>query len=322
MTPNLPAQGPDRRRRPSHRALATVLLVLITAVWGSTFFMIHDLMQTLPAADFLAVRFAIAAVLMLVIFWRQVRALTRREWGIGLGLGVLYGVAQVLQTMGLAHTDASRSGFITGMYVVLTPVFAARLLRDRVSPATWGAVGLATLGLGALSLQGVGPGFGYGETLTLVGAAIYALHIVGLGRYSTAASATGLATVQIIMVALLCTIAALPDGISMPRSGSGWLALLYMASIAGAGAMWAQTWAQAHLTAARAAIVMTLEPVFAAFFAVLLGGESVTVRMLLGGGLILAAMYLVELTGRRPDEPGHERTALEEPPAEALHHEG
>jgi drug/metabolite transporter (DMT)-like permease len=94
-------------------------------------------------------------------------------------------------------------------------------------------------------------------------------------------------------------VVAVPDGIVLPQRGGDWAAVLYMALGAGALALVAQTWAQAHLPAARAAIVMTMEPVFAASFAVALGGEAVTLRLLGGGALVLAAMYLVELAPRR-----------------------
>ena len=107
-------------------------------MWGSTFFLIRDLVEHVPPADFLAVRFGIAAVVMFALFRRQTMALTRREVRVGVVLGVLYGVAQVLQTMGLQHTDASVSGFITGTYVVLTPVLGAVLLHDRVEPGDVG----------------------------------------------------------------------------------------------------------------------------------------------------------------------------------------
>jgi drug/metabolite transporter (DMT)-like permease len=302
------------RTLPASR-LATLLLVSVTAVWGSTFFLIRDLVAHVPSADFLAVRFAIAAVVMALVFRRQTMALTRREVATGAGLGVLYGLAQLLQTVGLEHTDASVSGFVTGTYVVLTPVLGAVLLRDRVPGSTWVAVGLATVGLGVLSLRGLSVGFG--EGLTLAAAVLYALHIIGLGRWSTARSATGLATVQAFVITLVTLVGALPGGITLPSTGGQWTSLLYMALVAGAVALWAQTWAQSHMPAARAAIVMTMEPVFAAFFAVLLGGESLTVRMLVGGGLVLAAMYVVELLGRRT--PG--ASAEQERPAELLHHE-
>jgi drug/metabolite transporter (DMT)-like permease len=296
--------------------VATLLLVSVTAVWGSTFFLIRDLVAHVPSADFLAVRFAIAALVMAVVFRRQTRALTRREVATGVGLGVLYGLAQLLQTVGLEHTDASVSGFVTGTYVVLTPILGAALFRDRLPATTWLAVGLATTGLAVLSLRGLSVGFG--EALTLGSAALYALHIVGLGRWSTAASANGLATVQAFVITAVAFVAALPGGITLPSSGGQWTSLLYMALVAGALALWAQTWAQSHLPATRAAIVMTMEPVLAAFFAVLFGGESLTARMLLGGALVLSAMYTVELLGRRRS-PG--ASAQDEPPAELLHHE-
>jgi drug/metabolite transporter (DMT)-like permease len=291
--------------------LATILLVSLTAVWGSTFFLIRDLVVHVPPIDFLAVRFAIAAVIMLGLFWRPVRALTSRQVLVGVGLGGLYGLAQIAQTVGLATTPASVSGFITGTYVVLTPLLTALLLRERVAGSTWLAVGLATAGLALLSLRGlsVGPG----EAVTLVSALLYALHIVGLGRYSASEVAVGLSVVQMVVIAVLCGIGAAPDGIVLPQTAGQWAVVLYMVLFASILALWAQTWAQAHLPATRAAIVMTLEPVFAAFFAVVFGGESPTWRMVAGGALVLTAMYAVELvaTRRRPRQL----------PAEALHHE-
>lgn len=294
------------------RTLATALLVAVTAVWGSTFFLIHDLVRSVPAEDFLAVRFTLAALVMMLVFRRQVGALTRREWVVGLGLGVVYGIAQLLQTIGLGHTPASRAGFLTGLYVVLTPVLGALLLRERVPGSTWVAVGVSLLGVAVLSLTDVRHlALGAGDWLAVVAAAIYALHIVLLGRSTSPGSATGLASVQILAVAVVTSVAALPGGLTTPSGTGGWVSLVYMAVISGAVAMWAQTWAQTHLSASRTAIVMTLEPVFAAGFAVAFGGESMTPRMLLGGALVLAAMYLVELTG-----------PAQAPPVEALHHEG
>ncbi len=294
---------------PSRKTLATIVLVALTAVWGSTFLLIHDLVQTVPPVDFLAVRFGIAAVLMLAVSWRPVRALRRRDLLAGAGLGVLYGCAQILQTVGLLTTDASVSGFVTGTYVVLTPVFSALLLRERVPASTWYAVLLATGGLALLTVHGLS--VGVGEALTLLAAALYALHIIGLGRFSTPSRATGMSAVQMLLIAVLCLAAGAPGGVVWPQGPGQWAAVLYMATLAGVLALWSQTWAQAHLSATRAAIVMTLEPVFAAGFAVAFGAERLSWQMLVGGLLVLAAMYTVELV-RRPDGI---------PPPEALHHE-
>jgi drug/metabolite transporter (DMT)-like permease len=278
--------------------LATAALLGMTATWGSTFYLIHDLLDRVPTLDFLAVRFALAGVLMLAIAPRAVARLGARSRRAALGLGVLYGLAQILQTAGLAHTPASVSGFFTGMYVVATPLLAAVLLRTRITLLTWAAVVLAVAGLGVLTLSDLT--VGYGEAITLVAAVLYALHIVGLGAWSNARDALGMSIVQILVIAALCLLATAPDGrLVLPATGGDWASVAYMAVFPGALALLGQTWAQAHLTPTRTAIIMSMEPVFAASFAVLLGGESAGPRMLVGGALVLGAMLLVELVPRR-----------------------
>jgi drug/metabolite transporter (DMT)-like permease len=277
--------------------LATLTLLAMTATWGSTFYLIHDLLDRVPVVDFLAVRFAIASVAMLLLAPRAIGRLAPEVRRRALVLGMLYGLAQILQTTGLAHTPASVSGFITGMYVVFTPLLAAAILRTRITAMTWGAVLLAVAGLAVLTLEGFS--VGYGEALTLVAAVIYALHIVGLGAWSRTADAIGMSILQCLMIAAICFVAAVPGGITLPDRTGDWLSIVYMALFAGAAALLGQTWAQAHLPPTRSAIIMSMEPVFAAFFAVLLGGESVTLRMLFGGSMVLAAMLVVELVPRR-----------------------
>jgi len=292
--------------------LATVGLLAMTAVWGSTFVLIKDVIGRMPVADFLAVRFVIAALAMLIMFARPVLWMDRRQVLRGLLLGAIYGVGQLLQTWGLALIAPSVSGFVTGMYVVFTPILALLLLRQHMAAVVWVAVLLSTIGLGVLSLNGVS--IDPGVWLTLASAVMYALHIVGLGQWSRRGEAFGMSAVQMVAIAVVCLLATLPRGPVLPPDPSAWLAVLYMALIAGAGAMLMQTWAQSHLPATRAAIVMTTEPVFAAAFAVLLGVDALSWRMLLGGGLILLAMYLVELMPQRKKITGELAT-------EAVHHE-
>jgi drug/metabolite transporter (DMT)-like permease len=277
--------------------LATLALLAMTACWGSTFFLIKDLLDRLPVLDFLAVRFAIASIALWLLAPRALGRLSRGSLRHAVVLGLLYGVAQILQTAGLAHTPASVSGFITGMYVVCTPLFAAVLLRSRISAATWGAVALAMVGLGVLTLSGFS--VGYGEAITFVSALLYALHIVGLGAWSDARQAMGMTIVQLIVITVVCLVVTAPDGVELPSTSRDWLSVIYMAVFAGALALAGQTWAQAHLAPTRTAIIMSMEPVFAAFFAVLLGGESATLRMLVGGLLVLTAMLIVELVPHR-----------------------
>ena len=280
--------------------LAALALLGVTAAWGSTFFLTKDLLDRVPVLDYLAVRFAIAGAAVYLLFPKAVGRLSAAGRRRAVVLGLLYGVAQILQTAGLAHTSASVSGFVTGLYVVATPLFAAVLLKQRIGAVTWGAVALAMAGLGVLTLSGFSTG--YGEALTFVSALLYALHIVGLGAWSTAREAMGMTIIQLAVIAVVCFAVSVPDGIVLPATTADWVSVVYMALVAGALAMAAQTWAQAHLPPTRTAIIMSMEPVFAAFFAVLLGGESVTARMLLGGAMVLTAMLVVELVPRRKIE--------------------
>ncbi len=283
-----------RMTTPRITTYATIGLLGMTAVWGSTFFLIKNVLEHMPVADFLAVRFTLAAAVMLLLFARPVMQLDRRQIGRGLLLGIVYGAAQLLQTWGLALIAPSVSGFVTGMYVVFTPILAWLVLRQRVAGMVWVAVALATAGLALLSLRGLSVDLGV--WLTLGSAVLYALQIIGLGQWSRPGEARGLAAVQMVAIALLCLLATAPHGgLVWPPDRSAWLAVLYMGLIAGAGAMLMQTWAQAHMPATRAAIIMTTEPVFAAGFAVALGGDLLTWRMLVGGALVLGAMFLVEL---------------------------
>jgi drug/metabolite transporter (DMT)-like permease len=278
-------------------ALATLALLAVTATWGSTFFLIADLLDRLPVLDFLALRFAIATVTVALLFPRALRRLSRRARWQAAALGGVYGVAQILQTAGIGHSSASVAGFITGMYVVCTPLLAAPLLKQRIGAVTWAAVALAMAGLGVLTLQGLA--VGYGEMLVLVAAVLYALHIVGLGAWSEADDAIGMTIVQLGVVSLVAFVVTVPDGIALPATGRDWVSVLYMAVFAAGFAMWGQTWAQAHLPPTRSAIIMSTEPVFAASFAVVFGGESLTGRMLVGGAMVLTAMLVVELVPRR-----------------------
>lgn len=281
--------------------LAALALLSVTALWGSTFILIKDLTDRLPVVDFLGVRFAIAALALFMVSPRAISRLTSEVRRRSAYAGVIYGTAQILQTIGLTHTSASVSGFVTGMYVVATPLLAAALLRQRIPAAVWIAVGLSTVGLGILSLRGFQIGFG--EAVTLVGAILYALHIVALSRWSSPRDALAMATIQTAVISAMCLLLASPGGITLASGTRDWLAVIYMALGAGALAMLAQTWAQGQLSASRAALLMTMEPVFAATFAVVFGNEQLGMRVLFGGALILAAMLIAEMTEARDALP-------------------
>ncbi|HVE64075.1 MAG TPA: DMT family transporter [Mycobacteriales bacterium] len=287
-----------QRRSPSTGAVIAAL-VAVTAIWGSTFVVVKDAIGRMPVMDFLAWRFALATLAMLILRPRSLSRLspTGRRHGVLLGLAL--GTGYIFQTIGLRTADAAVSGFITGMFVVFTPLVAAVLLRRWPSRDAWAAVLLATVGLALLSLQGFH--IGTGEALTLICAVAFALHIVGLGEWSSSYDAYALAVVQLGVVAIGCAIGALAGGLVAPPDAEVWGALALTALLATAVAFVVQTWAQAHLAPTRAAVIMTMEPVFAGVFAAA-AGEAFGVRKLVGSALILLAMLAVELGPRRGAE--------------------
>lgn len=279
-------------------------LVLVTAIWGSTFFILKDVLDYIAATDFLAIRFALAAAVLVPLTWGRLRRLSRRSWSRGLGLGAVYGMAQIVQTVGLRTTDASVSGFITGMYVVLTPLILLLFFRTPLQRPVILASGLAFVGLAVLSLQGAS--LSGGALLTLCGSVLYAVHIVLLGFLAGDEDAIALTTTQMIGIAVVCVISAFPSGIAVPTTTGVWVTLAYMVLAASIGTMFLQTWAQARMSATRAAVIMTFEPVFATAFAIAVGGEILTTRLVIGGGFILVAMLIGELVGARAESQDEE----------------
>jgi drug/metabolite transporter (DMT)-like permease len=278
--------------------LALTALVGVTAVWGWTFLIVKDAIQVMPVMDFLAVRFTLAAAVMLILRPTCLRRLSLRGWRRGIILGILLGLSYITQTQGLLYTSPAISGFITGMSVVFTPIVAWVLLRQKIGPRTWLAVGLACGGLALLSLHGWS--FGTGELLTLACAVFVAFHIIGLGQWSAEHETYGLAFIQIATVAVISLIAAAPGGITMPPDAETWRTIGVTAVLATAAAFLVQTWAQSLVAPTQIAVVLTMEPVFAGVFSVALGGEQLTLRIILGAVCVLAAMLIVQLKSGPP----------------------
>lgn len=287
--------------------LATAGLLATTAVWGSTFLVVKDAIASVPVLDFLGLRFTLAFAVMLAVRPKALAVLGRAGWRHGVLLGLVLGAGYMTQTFGLQTASASVSGFVTGLFVVFTPLIGAVLLRQRVPGAVWVAVVLAAVGLGLISLHGLS--IGRGELLTVVGAFFFALHIVGLGEWSHRHDAYALAVVQIGTVAALSLLLAVarnaahgagpgPHLLTLPPHPAGWMAIALTALLATAAGFFLQTWSQARMPATRAAVVLTMEPVFAGLTGVL-AGETLAVRGWIGAALVLAAMYAVELRPRR-----------------------
>ena len=274
----------------SSKPLAIASMLGITAIWGWTFVVVQDAVNRMPVMDFLAIRFSIAAAAMFILKPRCLAGMNRTGYRHGVLLGIPLGLAYILQTYGLLHTSASVSAFITGMFMVLTPVLTWVLLRRRTTVIVWLAVAVATVGLGLLSLRGWSLGFG--EVLTLGCALCFALQLVGLGEWSGRYDVYGLATLQVTTAAIIMLVASIQGGMELPPDGSVWGAVLITSVLATSFAFYVQTWVQSLISPAQTSIILTMEPVFAGIFGVLLAGNILSVRFLLGAACVLVAMLI------------------------------
>jgi drug/metabolite transporter (DMT)-like permease len=273
--------------------VAILALILVTAVWGVTFVQIKDAVAIYPLFAFLAIRFLIATGVLAVPAWRRVRGLGVRGWAEAALLGVLLATGYALQTAGLARTTVSSAGFVTGMYVVLTPLIALALFRARIRRAAWTGTGIAVLGLALLS--GVHAGSSTGDLLVLAGAATYALQIVLMERYAPRYDPIALTLVEMLAAcASLAVVAAARRDFGVPHGWTVWGALVVTGVFASALAYLFQSWAQRRLDATRTALVFSLEPVFAGIFGFALAGDRLGLEGWAGCVVILAGIMVAE----------------------------
>ena len=272
-------------------------LLLVTAVWGVAYVIVKDALDHMPPSDFLVWRFAVAVCVLALLRPGRLRGLTPPGLRAGALVGVPLAAGYLLQTVGLGSTSAAVSGFLTGLLVVFVPLFAACLLRRRLPGEVLAGVTVATAGLAVLCLDAMS--VGWGELLTVLGAAAFAVHVLMLARYAGGHGLSSLVLVQLGVVAGVSLLLAAPGGLVVPDGGRVWFAILVTALPCTALAYCLQTWAQRRLSATSTAVVLTGEPLFAGLAAVWLGGEVLGPRVLLGGALIVTAMLLVEVTPRR-----------------------
>ncbi|MEO6942075.1 MAG: DMT family transporter, partial [Terrimesophilobacter sp.] len=249
-----------------------------------------------PFFDFLALRFTLAALIMLAVKPKVIVLLKPRMLIIGASLGLLLGLGYITQTIALQLTTAAITGFLTGTYVVLTPVFGWLIFRHRVSGKVAVGAGLALVGLGFISITGVS--IEVGQIWGLVCAVLFAVHIVGLGRYSSGLDTYALTLVQLCVVAVVCWVGALPDGYQGPPTADVWVAVVFTAVFATIIGYVVQTWAQARIDASRVAIILTLEVLFTALISVGVGQEVLALKTVIGGLFMIAAMVVVEFPSR------------------------
>jgi drug/metabolite transporter (DMT)-like permease len=272
---------------------ALLALVAVTAVWGVTFVQVKDAVALYPLFAFLAVRFAIASVALAAPAAGRLRLLGRRGWLAGVSLGLLLALGYALQTAGLERTTVSSAGFITGLYVVFTPLLALLLFRARVGASVWAGVALAVAGLAMLS--GVGAGDPAGDLLVLLGSAAFSLQIVLMERHAPRHDPIAFTQAEMLAAFLGFAVVAVALGqVELPRGWTVWGALLVTGVFASALGFLVQTWAQRRTSATRTALAFTLEPVWAGLFGFWLAGDRLGVLGWGGCAVIMAGILVAE----------------------------
>jgi len=276
------------------RARAPILaLVAVTAIWGYTFVPVQKAVGAYPLFAFLAVRFAISGIALAPFAWAPLRSLPRSGWLAGLLAGGFLAAAYGFQTAGLDLTTVSSTGFITGLYVVFTPILALALFRTPVPAAAWGGVALALVGLALIS--GMPGGSVVGNVLVLANAVAQSCQIVAMERFAPRYDARALTFLQMgVACATFVVIAVAAGQVEAPDDAQTWYALVVTGVFAGALGYLVATWVQSRATAARAALVFTLEAPFAALFGVLLLSERLGWAGWLGCAVMLGGILLAE----------------------------
>jgi len=271
--------------------LAPWALLTVAAMWGISFVWMKDILDQQDVYSFLVSRFAVAALVMIVVNPRFLKKLNRKIAAKGALIGTALGLGYIFQTLGLERTTPAITGFITGLYVVLTPLIGALILKEKLTIQAWFYIALATVGLGVLSISGFS--IGTGELFVLISAFLFAAHILLLSRWSKDFDAYTLTFVQLLTCAIVSGIPASINGFVAPPDLQVWAVVIFTAVFATFFAFVIQTWAQARISATKVAVILTMEVVFAALFSVALGAEPLTLRILLGGSMVLVSMIMI-----------------------------
>jgi drug/metabolite transporter (DMT)-like permease len=275
-----------------------IVLLIVAAIWGISFVAMKNTLARIDVISFLAWRFLIAAIFLMAARPKFYLKLTWQDVGKGVIAGTLLSSGYIGQTIGLIHSTVSKTGVITGMYLVFTPFVCALFLKVKVTKIQWLATALATIGLFLLSFTGLHIGFG--EVMVLLGALLFALHIISLGKWAHQIDVYGFAVVQLTTGAILELVVSEISGFHAPKDLGVWEAVLFTALMATAFAFVMQTLAQSVLPATSVAVILTMEVPFAAIFGIWLKSDPLTLRIGLGAILMIIAIYIIVLADRFP----------------------
>ncbi|MDD5544029.1 MAG: DMT family transporter [Acidobacteriia bacterium] len=280
----------------SKRTQAELALLGVTFIWGTSFTVVKDALHYISAWDFLAFRFCLATLVLLLLFWKDVRASTRPDLLAGIWIGAILWLSFTLQVKGLELTTPSKSAFVTGFSVILVPVLEAAFRRRSPSRTNLTCAAVAFFGLYLLSGSSHLLPLDWGVFLTFLCAIGFALHILAVGHFTSRANTKVLVVAQIATTAFLATtISVGKSSLSLDHPRRVYLAVVYTAVLATALAFFTQNWAQKHTLPTRTALILSMEPVFAALVTYFTIHEPWTLRIFIGCLLIFASIIVSEL---------------------------
>ena len=282
-------------RESTLKKLARPMIVLATLIWGSTFFILKDTLDTVDLQFLLAFRFTVAAVLLALVFWKRWRHFDRSYWLRGVVMGVLLYAAYTVQNYGLMDTTPGKNAFFTAVYCVIVPFLSWALDRRRPDKFNLLAALLCIAGIGLVSWDG-GLSLRWGDVMTLCSGFLYACHIVAATRFSQGRDVFLLTVLQFAATAVCCWAGTLITG-GFPTGGlptRAWLVLLYLALAATALALLFQNIGQKYSDPSSAAVLLSLAAPFGVAFSVIFARERPTALMYLGFALIFVAVVCSE----------------------------
>jgi drug/metabolite transporter (DMT)-like permease len=266
-------------------------MLATAAVWGGSFVVMKDSLEQQDVYSFLSSRFLLASLLMFLYRPNVFKGLDKKFVRQAVLAGLLLGSGYIFQTLGLTKTTVSNTGFVTGLYLVFTPLISLIILKRHVLKVQWAAVIIAFAGLVLISYNGISIGFG--ETLVLISAFLYGAHFVALGEWSDGGNTYALTLIQIMTVSALATACALINGYQIAPSSRVWISILFTALFATFLAFLVQTKAQSVMSATAASVLLAMETPFALIFGLIFNDDPLTLRIITGGGMVMLAMGLV-----------------------------
>jgi drug/metabolite transporter (DMT)-like permease len=280
---------------------AVIALFGVTFSWGAAFVLMKDAINEQPVFDFLATRFTLATLVMIAVRPQVLKAINKKLMLRGSILGAMLGLAYITQTIGLDLTTAAITGFLTGLYVVFTPLLFWLIFRKKIQGKVLIAAVTAFIALLFISFNGFS--LDAAQVWLIACAVLFAGHIVGLSVWSTAKEIYPLTVIQLAAGSVVCWLGAVADGYQPPPNASVWGVVVFTAVFATAAAFLVQTWAQSIMDPSRVAIILTTEVIFAAGISVAVGQEVLAYRTVIGGALMVVAMLIVEWPDKKSKSP-------------------